>query len=201
MTFNSFYDLTTAKPFNPGLYHHLLAMICSGCQRGIIAEFLSSNGQVDFHADKFGNLKEFREILNGHIDTYPKVTTTSQLEHLPDNIKNFYEQALKSHKSGLYDAAAIMARKTLEVATKELSPDHKDLTLYKRIEKLYEEHTVTKVLKEWAHIIREEGNGAAHEEEPISENESEELTSFTTMFLNYTFTMPEMIELKKQQPN
>ncbi|KKC66850.1 hypothetical protein WR33_22650 [Vibrio parahaemolyticus] len=89
-----------------------------------------------------------------------------------------------------------MSRKALEVAAKTLDPDGSG-SLYRRIEKLYDDNVITVSLKDWAHIIREDGNVAAHEIDPVDEKHAQELIDFCELFLMYTFTMPQMIADKK----
>ena len=49
-------------------------------------------------------------------------------------------------------------------------------------------------MKEWAHIIRDEGNDAAHEDEPYGKDEAIGLEAFTRLFLTYAFTLPGMVK-------
>ncbi len=90
----------------------------------------------------------------------------------------------------------MMSRKVLEIAVKTLNPSGSG-KLYKRIEQLYDLGKITDDLKDWAHIIRDDGNEAAHEEEPVSPEFADELFFFVKLFLMYTFTMPGMVQEKK----
>ena len=67
-------------------------------------------------------------------------------------------------------------------------------TLYNRIEEAAKKQDLTPALAEWAHQIRLGGNDAAHEEEPISKNDAEELSKFTRLVFLYLFTLPGMLE-------
>ena len=90
----------------------------------------------------------------------------------------------------------MMSRKVLEVAVKALDPKGEG-SLYKRIENLAKKNLITPDIKDWAHIIRDDGNTAAHEEEPVTKEFAQELLSFAEMFLMYTFTMPNMIKERR----
>jgi len=127
---------------------------------------------------------------------YPLPTKVDAPQYLPDNISLFFIQATQSLDAGNFDASAMMARKVLEVAVKALDPSGSG-KLYNRIEQLYRDGKITDDLKDWAHIIRDDGNEAAHEEEPVSKEFADELLSFTELFLMYTFTMPGMVKAKK----
>jgi hypothetical protein len=89
-----------------------------------------------------------------------------------------------------------MSRKCLEASVKVLDPTATG-NLYSRIENLHNRGLITESLKDWAHIVRESGNGAAHEELPVSEEYATELLSFSEMLLMYIFTLPGMIYAKK----
>jgi HEPN domain-containing protein len=175
--------------------NHTTAFFCEGCFGGYIA-VIENNISPTAHGHQ-GDIED----SNGYyriIMEYPQPEGTEAPLHIPDNIKNFYLQAANSLKSGSLDAASIMARKVLEVSVKTLAPETSG-SLYKRIEKLYESGGITADLKDWAHIIREDGNEAAHEEVPVTEQYAEELLAFAEMFLMYTFTMPGMVTAKRQE--
>jgi hypothetical protein len=141
-----------------------------------------------------GNLEENPNLKL--IGEYPEALAVEAPRYLPGNIERFYIQAANSLKSGSHDASAMMSRKVLEVAVKTLNPQGNG-TLYKRIEQLHTSGQITDDLKDWAHIIRDDGNDAAHEEEPVSPEFASELLSFAELFLMYTFTMPGMVNAKK----
>ena len=166
---------------------------CSGCFGGLIAEIKLTAGEtpVQYRGDIDQNPHQIIQKL------YPKPTETKIPKSLPVNINKFYTQAADSFKSSNFDASSMMSRKTLEVAVKTLEPKVAG-NLYKRIESLAKQNLITPDLKDWAHIIRDDGNTAAHEEEPATLEHAEELLAFTEMFLMYTFTMPAMVKEKRK---
>ena len=91
------------------------------------------------------------------------------------------------------EAAAMMFRKTLEVALKRIRPDDNG-TLKTRIDIAANAGAITKDLAEWAHRIRLDGNEAAHEEEPFSSDEVGALHRFTELVLMYLFSLPGMLK-------
>jgi hypothetical protein len=129
---------------------------------------------------------------------YPKPREPSSPPFVPENIDGYFLQAYKAVDDDSYDASAMMSRKVLEVAVKTIDPSGTG-KLYKRIEKLEEKGLITKEMKDWAHIVRDEGNDAVHEEAPFSEEQARELLSFVEMFLYYTFSMPAMVEKKRNR--
>jgi len=86
-----------------------------------------------------------------------------------------------------------MFRKTLDVATKIIAPSEKNLTLYKRIEKLVSDNLLTEAMGAWSHEIRIDGNDAVHDEDPETEDDAGALQKFCEAFLTYAFSLPSMV--------
>lgn len=190
MTFQAFSSILME-----GKGTYLTAFKCNGCHSGYMVEFgakrnktpQSYNGDFEAVTSEFTILKEYPETISNNIP-----------EYLPENINIFYSQAVSAFKAGNYDSSAMMSRKVLEVSVKKIHPEGTG-TLYRRIEGLASEGLITEDLKEWAHIIREDGNESAHEETPVDFNFADEILSFTGLFLLYVFTMPAMIKEKKSK--
>jgi hypothetical protein len=120
---------------------------------------------------------------------YPAAVALNSPSHCPDNVSTFYLQGMRALQRGDFDPAGMMFRRTLEASLKRLSPGSTG-SLYHRINELSGDLGVTPAMKEWAHAIRQLGNDAAHEEEPVDQAHAEALQGFTEMFLRYTFEMP-----------
>ncbi|MBP6018779.1 MAG: DUF4145 domain-containing protein [Burkholderiaceae bacterium] len=103
-------------------------------------------------------------------------------------------QAEDTIKRKHWEAATAMDRRALEIATKEMAPEHADLTLYKRIEKLAESGQLTESLKDWAHDLRAVGNEALHDVEGIGEDEATQAHELTRFILTYLYTLPKQVE-------
>jgi hypothetical protein len=173
----------------PGERIFITAFHCESCYGGYIAE-------IDCQTSTTGHPLKGNVANNQHCEInkeYPLPESIASPMHLPSNIDRFYMQAAISLKAKSYDASAMMSRKVLEVAVKNLDPDGNG-GLYDRIEGLASTGKITQELKDWAHTIRTDGNEAAHEEEPVSPVFAKEILSFAEMFLMYTFTMPGMVE-------
>ncbi len=72
------------------------------------------------------------------------------------------------------------------------------MQLVKRIDALAKRHEITPAMKSLAHIIRLQGNKAAHEE-TFDEMSAKQIQSFAELFLLYTFTLPERVKLAHEQ--
>lgn len=129
---------------------------------------------------------------------YPVKQREMTPEHLSAAAKRAFEQARFSEEHRQTDAAAAMYRKAIDVVTRELDESSAQLLLQKRIEKLHEAGRITDNLKDYAHIVRIDGNRGAHDDEELTVAELKELGRFTELFLTYTVTMPTAIELRKQ---
>jgi hypothetical protein len=172
----------------------LTSFRCNGCHGGYFAEI---NCRLSTPPSKIDGNIENNQYCNV-MREYPRKIENNIPEFLPDNIYKFYSQALSSLRTENFDSASMMSRKVLEVSVKKIHPESQG-SLYKRIESLEKEGLITSDLKEWAHIIREDGNESAHEEEPVTKEFAEELISFTELFLLYTFTMPGMVKTRKPE--
>lgn len=160
------------------------AMSCSRCGGIVILEYNDVPGMPSQLLGEFPPTEDHR----------------TKVESLPDDVSDYYANAIKALQVGLYDASGVELRKTLEAAT-----GHKGATtgqLYKRVEKLIEEKQVTQVFAPALGYIRKIGNVGAHAgEERLSESEVRQAMTFTTILLKNLFEIPAQIEaLEAQSP-
>ncbi|KFD19677.1 hypothetical protein GTPT_1608 [Tatumella ptyseos ATCC 33301] len=64
---------------------------------------------------------------------------------------------------------------------------------------LHAQGKITEQMREWAHIVRFDANGAVHSDEEFTQQEAEEMIGFTEVFLIYSFTLPEMVRVKREK--
>lgn len=95
----------------------------------------------------------------------------------------------------------MMFRKCLESATKILDSTLASKALVKRIDALAEAGRLTTELASWAHEIRLGGNEAAHEDEPFTVEEAQDLRNFIENFLRYAFTLPSAVKRRSKPVN
>ncbi len=162
---------------------------CAYCNRGIIAGFSTLKEDSDLG----------RHIRQGGLpdSIVPAPPSLDAPPHTPDSAARFFKQG-RDNMSGNWDAAGTMFRSALEAALKDKFPDLSG-TLFERIQKAAEHNALTPDLAEWAHEIRIEGNQAAHEDQPYQREDAERLEAFTDMVFRYLFTLPGMLQERKQQ--
>jgi len=94
----------------------------------------------------------------------------------------------------------MICRKTIDIATKNLLGDEsKNEKLVKRISLLHGKGLITEQMKDWAHIVRIDSNGAVHSDEEFTKEEAEEMIGFTEVFLIYAFSLPAMVASRKSE--
>lgn len=194
--------LTDQKPL-PFLF--TVFFVCGNCEGGMAAKVGQFQTPQSPHQYPTGlELNEKYLIM----DRYPLPAPITLPEYLPDNIRTVFKGAadnLRIHSTGpkgedrcVWDGAAMLCRKALEMSCKILGPDFSG-GLEKRINMLAERSLITRQLAEWAHEIRIDGNFAAHELEPVTEAFAKELFNFTEIFLMYVFTLPGMLAARRFQ--
>jgi len=177
-------------PCDPHSVQNILLLQCGHCQNGVVARY---DGQQFMNWIQNNGQTKPPHLLG----MWPEAQPLEAPKYLPDNIRNFYLQGLDGLRRRGYDAAGIMFRKSLDVSLKRIHPEGKG-TLQKRIDTLPQHLGITPAMREWAHEIRDLGNEAAHEDEPLSEAQARALHAFTEMFLTYAFTLPGMLEQRKK---
>ncbi len=187
-------------------------MSCGNCKKCITIQYATSNvggspESISSILSKHGSPKENGYTYNEH---FPKEISIDIPEYVPNKIQVPFKQALSNISASNWDAAGTMARKTLELTTKDIvrskisSQDEieKLITktwLKKRITALKELGFLTDGLEELAQLIKDEGDGAAHDEEPYEENEARELIGYAQALLTYVYTIPGMVDSVKQK--
>lgn len=125
---------------------------------------------------------------------WPAVPGLNIPEALPSDIERIYLQAERNFPTeGNEEAAGTMYRKALDVALKKIDSDTKG-TLAARIKKLAEAGTITGDIAKWADHVRDLGNEAAHEEEPPTRKELNDLRNITDAVMRYLFSLPALVK-------
>ncbi|EEU2709897.1 DUF4145 domain-containing protein [Escherichia coli] len=131
---------------------------------------------------------------------FPLIKKPVAPEHVPSDIARCYIQAETFFRSGHYDLPVILCRKALDISTKQiLGNEAGKESLSQRITMIYGKGLISEQMKEWADIIRLDGNKAVHTNEAFTPDEASQILSFTEMFLVYAFTLPAMVAARREQ--
>ena len=135
------------------------------------------------------------------LDVFPKPTSSKCPDHTPDGLKRIYLQAANALKRGDPDASGAMSRKVVDVSTQTLLADDakNHSNIYSRIEALAAKGKLTPELKDWAHEVRLGGADAAHDLDPFTRDEAEELLDFAELYLIYVYSLPERLKLRREK--
>lgn len=129
---------------------------------------------------------------------WPEAKASDAPEHLPEPVLRAYKQGEANIRTGNWDAAGAMFRKTIDVATRDPAAT-KQARLVDRIDALAAAYAITPDLKKFAHAIRLDGNDAAHEPE-FTEGQARDLHDFTRLFSMYFYTLPGMLKARETKP-
>ncbi|AVO46923.1 DUF4145 domain-containing protein [Phreatobacter cathodiphilus] len=132
--------------------------------------------------------------------SYPAASTPQAPDHCPEDIGRVYIGARMALLRGELDAAGMLIRKVLEVATKRVLPQSTG-TLASRIDEMAKGNLIPEAVKSWAHQIRIIGNDAAHDAGEPPKAEVAEAIEFADAFLIYVFTMPERVRQRHSRRN
>lgn len=166
---------------------------CGSCNEGVIWEYKTQSGNHPQGVS--GDIGAFKIALG---EQWPKPESGAAPEDTPVTVAAYFEQGTSSLQSGNFDAAGMMFRKTLETATKILDEKLAKKPLVQRIDALATAGKITPDLAKWAHEVRLGGNDAAHEDEPFTLEESQDLRNFIENFLRYAFTLPSAVKRRSK---
>ena len=170
-----------------------VAELPAGVPRGITFDF---GGPMDVRGDPRAEGYSLEEV-------YPSPIAPSAPDHIPEHLADNYVEALNVLQGGHWTGAGIMFRRVLEIATKDLAPGTERDNLRKRISDLVANGTMDPGMGELADCIRDEGNFAAHDVDDFDQESAEQLHEFTSLFLTYTYTLPQRIRdatVKRRKP-
>ncbi|MDD9339381.1 MAG: DUF4145 domain-containing protein [Providencia heimbachae] len=180
-----------------------VAFKCRSCQKvGVVVV------DIDYHRmAPLKNSQQSNDIIipsNSNeykiLEVIPEIRSSSAPENTPVRAAKFLIESKDDFQRGRYETSVMNCRKVIDISTKYLMGESvKDINLNKRINTLFEQGKITEQMNSWAHIVRIDGNGAAHSDEEISKEEAEQILGFTEVFLMYSFTLPAMIEKRRSE--
>jgi Domain of unknown function (DUF4145) len=169
----------------------ILVLQCEGCGWAIIAYIRTKAGANVHHwmtglAPSPGDIEQI----------FPEHKEPEIPADIPGNVRKAFKTALRNlrHEEDA-NAAAIMFRRSIEMAVKDLNPDGKG-NLKERIAQL-DPNLATQAMKDWGDHVRLQANDATHEEDDFSKQDAATLHTFAKMFLTYAYTLPKALRRAK----
>ena len=138
-----------------------------------------------------------------HQSAIIKIFPESNLFSAPDGTPKHIEDAFIAAKfnviedrPSMWEAAAIMVRKSIELAVKEFGADNGNLK--HRIDDLVKKGILTHAMGTWAHEIRLIGNEGAHGTD-ITQEDAKQAIYFAEMLFIYLYKLPKMVEERRSR--
>ena len=134
------------------------------------------------------------------VEIYPHGKKRHPPSNLPKFIAETYQEALTCFEAKAFTATAMMCRKTLEGICQRyeiVAPN-----LAQALKAMREQGIIDNAFFEWANLLRNLGNEAAHEINPnISDQDARDILDFTETILEYIFNFRERFKQFKQRRN
>ena len=169
---------------------------CRKCREGVVVKFSGAGPWSDGAPSQAPG--DPRDSMFELITIFPPRREPSAPENTPDGIAGDFLEAEDNMRRRNWTSAGMMYRKVLQRSTTQLAPAGVDFTrmnLMQRIDVLAENHLITPAMRDWAQIVRLDGNEATHEEEEeFSPEKASQMRYFTELFLTYAFTLPARVE-------
>jgi len=172
---------------------------CHKCQEGLVVHYVMTINHG--HGSPSSCPADPGDLGFQTLDMYPKKTPVRIPSHAPDPLGRYFQQAFDSCRRGDHDASGAMSRKVVDVSTQKLLGEEakKFGNIRDRIDALASKGALTSDLKDWAHQVRLGGNDAAHDEDPYSKEEAEELLDVAELYLTYVYTLPGRLKERRDR--
>ena len=134
-------------------------------------------------------------VVEGKI-VFPDVRSEASAD-LPDEVRENFNEALRSLNVGNPKSAVIMTRTALQAATRQHGAAGKDLKA--EIGDLANRHVIPDSLRDWAHELRDGGNLVAHPEpnKKVEAQDAEELIALADSIFDYLYVIPAEIQRRR----
>lgn len=153
---------------------------CRRCESAILVE-----------RENIGNISQ-GDIWDKPIVVYPSSGYRANPE-LPIQLQRSLNEAYACYRANQFTASTIMCRKTLEGICTIKSINARNLVA--SITRLMEEGIINEQLNEWADVLRNAGNEAAHDiDTNVSKEDAKDLLDFSNAMAEYIFMFKEKYE-------
>jgi hypothetical protein len=120
---------------------------------------------------------------------------------IPEDIKTALTESIKCYESSLYTPTVIMCRRTLEGFC-QIMGIKKNVPLVKALAKLKEDGIINEQLYQWATLLRDSGNQAAHDiQSSFSADDAKDILDFTIAILDFSYSFKDKFDkfIKRQK--
>ena len=122
----------------------------------------------------------------------PGASFGRNIDHLPKDISDLYEEIRKATAVGAYTSAVLSCRKILmHIAVEKGADSGESFVAY--VEYLVKNHFAPPGSQAWVDKIRDRGSEANHEIKIMIRDEAEELINFVEMLLKFIYEFPAKI--------
>lgn len=173
---------------------YTFASKCPTCDESVLFWIIEPSYNQDKEAYQF---KSF--ILDPPIKE--KRLPIKNVNEMPNRLNRAYLSTIESFNASLWDATAIMCRRTLEGILKDVLDKDATGKLYDQIKTLIKRKEIVKPLETLAHALREGGNLGAHFNSEYDTNYeiAKLMIDFIEYLLQYIYELPKSIEKLEEQ--
>lgn len=136
-----------------------------------------------------------------HVLPWP-LTLERYPEHWPETAGRYWLQAKRNLRDENWDAAALMARSSLQFAVRDHKAEGQGLKA--EIKDLAKKGILPPLMKDWSDNVKELGDVTAHPEPNQKATDSEDakdVIRFLDFLLEYLYTLPHQIKVYRQRKN
>jgi hypothetical protein len=191
----------TTKP--TGIYRKFrVAMICTNCDEAVIGVFQTQEiTPATSTYTPVNSLMDPTKLGWVLANSYPQPAPSKCPDYAPEYLKKIFLQAANALKRQDPDASGAMSRKVVDVSTQQLlgEESRKYNNIQGRIDALAAANKLTPDLKDWAHQVRLGGNDAAHDVDPFTQEEADELLDFAELYLTYVYALPGRLKERRDR--
>ena len=164
----------------------------------------NSTKQLNFDTLQCGSCHGYVMVLwsvgeHRPIHDYRVLPWSMKLENFPENwpepVGRHWLQARRNVQDENWDAAAVMARSSLQAALRVCNA--RGGNLKQEIDDLASKGVLPPIMKEWSDQVRELGNDATHptlEQNPTNPQDACDIVEFLDFLLEYLFSLPHQIQ-------
>lgn len=128
-------------------------------------------------------------VLNSGYVVYPTPLPKPTEKDIPELIRSDLDEAKACFSAGAYRAAAVMARRAMQVAALDKGATKDKLVA--QVTELQQSGKITTDLKDWADAVRWVGNDAAHPNGvQVTKDDAEDVLQLAEQFLHVLYVAP-----------